>query len=67
MRDRISRYHTVTMGRVPLRSHVGIVVVLWCNTRAGIPTPTTTITTTTASLRLQSLITATGMTPRATV
>ena len=43
------------MGRVrSLRYHVGIVVVLWCNTRPGIPTPTTTNTT--ARLRLQSLV-----------
>lgn len=53
MRDKISGYHTVTRGGARLRYHVGIVVVcgLWCNTGAGIPTPTTT----TAPLRLRSL------------
>ena len=40
MRDKISGYHTVTRGGSRLRYHVGIVVVLWCNTRAGIPPPT---------------------------
>ena len=63
MRDKISGYHTVTRGGSRLRYHVGIVVVLWCNTRAGIPTPTTTSTTSTTStarLRLQSLIIGPG-------